>query len=83
MDVDCTLRLLSIPDENMITVACTLNLTLFKDSLPKKLEDRPAWTSSQRGKATGCDALRTVDELSTWVCCSKGFQTQLLIINDS
>ena len=68
----------------MITVACTLNPMLFKDSLPKELEDRPAWTSSQRGKATGCDAFSTIDELSTWVCCLKGLLfTHLLIINDS
>ena len=67
-DADCSLRLLPPPDDNMVTVVCSLNPTLFKDSIPKDLGKRPAWTSGQRSKASGCDAVGSIDELSAWVC---------------
>lgn len=69
---DNDLQLLPLSDENMVKVVCTLNPTVFKDAVPKEIEASLAWTRTQRSKANGCDAFNTVDELTTWVCHSRG-----------
>lgn len=67
------MRLLSLSDGNLVTVVCTLNPTVFKNAVPKEIEECSDWTKMQRNKANSCDALNTADELATWVCYSQGF----------
>ena len=61
-------------------ISCALNPALFQDTVPKDMEGHSKWTEQRRGKATSCDTLGTVEELSDWVSCLYGFWLCFLII---
>jgi len=52
---------------DVISVSCGLDPQAFPNRIPDDQAGRSTWTETQRGKAQGCPALNTVDELSAWV----------------